>query len=224
MSVAILPALTRSGCSGAQVSQEYQVAARRVMSAGGAAREVGDGRVDYVLEVVPGPPVAVVEAKRAYRRAADGLRQTVRYAQQLDGPVAYASNGVEIIERDLVAGTERFVDSLQTAPELWARYAVQHWLNDDGAHLVQQEVNRNKRTVAGASPSTPRKSVSNLAARVSADWPRSPVPSWTATSSASDRAVTPALTRRFRGRSCGGRALSGIDTPPSIRAPYRRVA
>ena len=69
------------------------MSAGRVISSGGVERDLGDGRVDYVLEIVPGLPVAVVEAKRAYRTARDGLQQAVRDAEQLEVPVTSFTNG-----------------------------------------------------------------------------------------------------------------------------------
>lgn len=145
----ILPALARAGWSPDQIRREYPLMARRVITSGGVERELGDGRVDYVLEIVPGLPVAVVEAKRAYRSAADGLQQGVRYAQQLDVALAFASNGREVIERDLEAGTERIVSSFMTPAEVWRRYAVARGLDDGGADLLRQSFNRNKRTASG---------------------------------------------------------------------------
>ncbi|KGN33901.1 DEAD/DEAH box helicase [Knoellia sinensis KCTC 19936] len=145
----ILPALAKVGWADELIRPEYPVTAMRVVSGSGVERELGAGRVDYVLEVVSGLPVAVVEAKRAYRSAADGVQQAVRYAEQLDVPIAYASNGKEIIERDLLAGTERVVDSFMTPAEAWSRYASAHGLDKDGAELLQQPFNRIKRTASG---------------------------------------------------------------------------
>jgi type I restriction enzyme R subunit len=146
---AVLPALMQAGWAENQIRPEFPVAAQRVISSGGSERDLGQGRVDYVLEIVPGLPVAVVEAKRAYRSASEGLQQAVRYAQQLDVPTAYAANGRDIIERDLLAGTERIVDSFMTPPEAWSRYAAQHGLDEDGGRLLRQGLNRRRRTAAG---------------------------------------------------------------------------
>lgn len=146
---AILPALASSGWSDEQVRPEYRVKAKRAISSGGAARDLPDARVDYVLEIVPGLPVAVVEAKRAYRQAADGLQQAVRYAQQLDVPIAYASNGREIIERDLHTGSERIVDSFKTPVEVWSEYTAWRGLDENGQQLLRQDFNRNRRDAAG---------------------------------------------------------------------------
>lgn len=76
----ILPALAEVGWSQSMIVAEYPVKARRTLSVGGVERDLPSGSVDYVLEIEPGLPVAVVEAKRARRQARDGLQQSVRYA------------------------------------------------------------------------------------------------------------------------------------------------
>lgn len=145
----MLPALAASGWSADQVRPEYQVKADRVLTSGGISKDLGDGRVDYVLEAVTGVPVAVVEAKREYRKPADGMGQALRYAQQLDVPVAYSTNGRGIVEHDLVAGTERDVDSFGTPAELWSAYRTRHGLDADGARLIEQSFNRRRVDIDG---------------------------------------------------------------------------
>lgn len=146
----ILPMLAAAGWESAQVVPEYAVKGTRVVSSGGIQRELPNGRVDYVLEISPGLPVAVIEAKRAYRGAADGLQQAVRYAQQLDVALAYATNGSVIIERDMITGQECRVDSVRTPAELWSRYCDVHGLDLDQAAALQQPFNRNRRDASGA--------------------------------------------------------------------------
>ena len=97
----VLPAMEASGWHREQVVEQVPVVAQGVTTRGGVTRELGSGFVDYVLEAAPGLSTAVVEAKRQYRSAADGLQQALRYAQQLDAPLAYATNGVEIIEQQM---------------------------------------------------------------------------------------------------------------------------
>jgi len=145
----ILPMLRDAGWTDAMVRPEYPVAADRVISSGGVERELGDGRVDYVLEAFPGVPVAVIEAKREYAGAAQGLQQSIRYAQQLDVPLAYASSGNEIIERDMATGRERTVESVATPTELWFAFQAFHGLADDAAELIAQPFDRKRTTVLG---------------------------------------------------------------------------
>jgi type I restriction enzyme, R subunit len=89
--------LAAAGWESTQIVPEYAVKGSRVVSSGGIQRELPAGRVDYVLEISPGLPVAVIEAKRAYRAAADGLQQAVRYAQQLDVALVYRDSASGVI-------------------------------------------------------------------------------------------------------------------------------
>jgi len=77
------------------------------------------------------------------------MAQALRYAQQLDVPVAYSTNGHGIVEHDLVAGTERDVDTYATPAELWSAYRIRHGLDDSGATLVGQAFNRGRLDIEG---------------------------------------------------------------------------
>src|SRR5687767_15499321 len=50
-------------------------------------------RVDYLLRFTRDFPLAVVEAKDAYRHPADGLQQAKQYAEMLGLKFTYATNG-----------------------------------------------------------------------------------------------------------------------------------
>jgi len=88
-------------------------------------------RADYVLEIETGFPVAVVEAKREYKLPGDGLQQGMRYAQMLDLPFAYATNGKGIVEHDYDSGLERDVADFPAPDELWRRYRTWKGVVDD---------------------------------------------------------------------------------------------
>lgn len=145
----VVPALEASGWQPEQVSEQFPVAAQRVVTLGGVTRELGSGFVDYVLEAAPGVMTAVVEAKREYRTAADGLQQALRYAQQLDVPLAYATNGVEILEHNLRSGRERRVTEFAAPVVAWDEYQQLHGLEAEHASLIQQPLNRGRRNAAG---------------------------------------------------------------------------
>lgn len=144
----VLPALAASGWRPDQIRPQYPLVASRVVSLGGASRELGSGRVDYVLEIVPGLPVATVEAKRSLRRATDGLQQSIRYAQQLDVPTALATNGADVVERDVRTGRERDLSAYPTPVEAWARYVDHHGLTQAAEEGLRQPLNRQRRTAA----------------------------------------------------------------------------
>lgn len=145
----VLPRLAEAGWTVDMIRPEYPVAADRVALGDGVVRDLGDGRVDYVLEAVAGVPVAVVEAKREYEQPELGLQQAIRYAQQLDVPIAYATNGHSIVQRDLTTGKEQRVESVATPAELWSAWVDHHGVESEGAHLLAQPFNRKRTSVAG---------------------------------------------------------------------------
>jgi len=145
----IVPKLGDAGWTKDQMSFEYYLQAQRTMSSGGVTRTIGDGYADIVLEAMPGTPTAVVEAKRVYKTATDAIQQAIRYAQQLDVPLAYGCNGTEIIERNLNTGVERHVKEFAAPQMAWSEYCAMHGLDSIGAQLVSEPFNRRRRTVSG---------------------------------------------------------------------------
>lgn len=80
--------------------------------------------VDYMLYLNDGKPIAVVEAKDNNHSVSHGLQQAMTYAQMLDLPFAYSSNGDAFFEHDFLTGKERQIDldKFPTQDELIARY------------------------------------------------------------------------------------------------------
>jgi type I restriction enzyme R subunit len=90
-------------------------------------------RVDYLLRYTRDFPLAVVEAKAAYKVAADGVQQAKQYAEMLGVKFAYGTNGHEIIEFDYATGLEQIVAGYPTPAELWQRYRSASGLEDETA-------------------------------------------------------------------------------------------
>ena len=80
----ILPALRQAGWKSEQILPEYPITDGRIVPAGRKHRRGKQRRADYLLEIRPGVGVAVVEAKRFYKKQGDGLQQAKRYAKLLD--------------------------------------------------------------------------------------------------------------------------------------------
>ncbi|MFD8562428.1 EcoAI/FtnUII family type I restriction enzme subunit R [Streptosporangium canum] len=114
--------LTLAGWGRDQMVDEYPITDGKILAAGGKPRRGAHLRADYALEYRPGVPIAVVEVKRTSIKADDGIEQAKRYAKKLQVPFAYATNGIEIWEIDLDAGTITKIDSYPAPDELWTRY------------------------------------------------------------------------------------------------------
>ena len=119
----VVPRLKAAGWSDDQIQMQFPITDGRITSVGSKHRRDKPLRADYVLEHVPGLPVAVVEAKREYSVPGKGMQQAKKYARLLDLPFAYSTNGRGIVEDDRDTGREtENLDSFPGPAELWARY------------------------------------------------------------------------------------------------------
>ncbi len=90
----ITPAIQNAGWDVmSQLREEVTFTKGRVLVHGKVAKRGDSKRADYILFYKPGIPLAVVEAKDANHSANDGLQQALEYAQTLDIPFVFSSNG-----------------------------------------------------------------------------------------------------------------------------------
>ena len=57
-------------------------------------------RADYILYYKPNIPIAIIEAKDNTHSIGDGMQQALGYADTLDIPFVYSSNGDGFLEHD----------------------------------------------------------------------------------------------------------------------------
>lgn len=81
-------------------------------------------KADYVLYINANNPIAIVEAKDNKHTVSQGLQQAMTYAQMMDIPFAYSSNGDAFMEHDFLTGLERQLpmDQFPSPDELYARF------------------------------------------------------------------------------------------------------
>lgn len=101
-------------------------------------------KADYLLELGPNRPIAVVEAKKNTLSVSYGLQQAKTYAQKLGLSFAYSSNGDAFEEHDFLTGKERTIalDAFPSPAELEQRLAQEanegKGLNDAEKTLMLQ--------------------------------------------------------------------------------------
>ena len=121
-----------------RMTMETQITDGKINLRGNLVSRAQPKRADYVLYINANNPIAIVEAKDNQHAVADGLQQALTYAQMLDVPFAYSSNGDAFREHDFLMGTERDIamEDFPTPDELYARF--QKGANG-GAGLTQAE-------------------------------------------------------------------------------------
>ena len=99
---------------------------------------------DYVLSWEPGIPIAVVEAKDNKHTASHGMQQALGYAEILEVPSAFSSNGDAFAahNKQPTAGeeieTEFPLDAFPPPATLWQRYKCYRGIEDRAESLVVQ--------------------------------------------------------------------------------------
>ena len=99
---------------------------------------------DYLLYLNDGKPIAVIEAKDNNHTVSHGLQQAMTYAQMMDIPFAYSSNGDAFYEHDFLTGKETLIelDKFPSQEELFARYYAEvnggRGVNENERKIVEQ--------------------------------------------------------------------------------------
>ncbi len=126
----IRPAMERAGWDGMdQIFREYPLRAGRVVVRGSKAQRDKSTvlRADYALFYKRNIPLAVVEAKANSYPVGHGTQQAINYAQLLDVPFSFSSNGDGFVFRDAtladgVLERNLTLDEFPSPQALWQRY------------------------------------------------------------------------------------------------------
>ena len=128
----VVPLLQAAGWDTAPhvINEQRTFTDGRIVVTGGKVRRRPQKRADYLLRYRPDFPIAVVEAKAAYKLASDGMQQAKEYAEILGLKFAYATNGNELVEFDFLTGIERMLTAYPTPAELWTRLLASTGLSE----------------------------------------------------------------------------------------------
>ena len=141
----ITPAIEAAGWDiQTQVREEVSLTKGRVIVKGQTVSRGKAKRADYVLYHKPNIPIAVVEAKDNNHTVGDGMQQALGYAEMLDVPSVFSSNGDGFLEHDMTAEGEPVereiaLDAFPSPDELWRRYRKWKGYTDDEAVTVTQD-------------------------------------------------------------------------------------
>jgi type I restriction enzyme R subunit len=133
----VLPKLYSAGWEDNQISEQKSFTDGRIVLVGNRAIRRPQKRADYLLRYRRDFPIAVVEAKAAYKTSGDGLQQAKEYAQILGLKFAYATNGHSIIEHDFLTGLDAEMETFPSASELWVRLTTAQNITEEvGSRLL----------------------------------------------------------------------------------------
>lgn len=122
------------------ITMETQITDGQYNLRGNIASRGPAKRADYLLFINANNPIAVVEAKDNNHSISHGLQQAMAYAQMLDLPFAYSSNGDGFAEHDFLTGKERILqlNEFPSQAELIARYKQEANINTEQETLIEQ--------------------------------------------------------------------------------------
>lgn len=135
----ITPAITKKW-SQEFMTMETKITDGRIKLGGNVAVRGDAKKVDYLLYLNDGNPIAVVEAKDNKHSVSYGMQQAKEYAMMLDLKFAYSSNGDAFEEYDFITGKERQIalEDFPTPEELIGRYKEELGITNDEEKLINQ--------------------------------------------------------------------------------------
>ncbi|MCM2346105.1 MAG: DEAD/DEAH box helicase family protein [Acidovorax soli] len=148
----IRPAMEQAGWNGLdQIFREYPLRAGRVVVRGNKAYRDKSTvlRADYALFYKANIPLAVVEAKDNQHAVGAGMGQALNYAQLLDVPFSFASNGDGFVFRDATLATgvleqNLTLEEFPSPQELWRRYCAWKGWSDEESRIAGFDYAPNK--------------------------------------------------------------------------------
>jgi type I restriction enzyme R subunit len=136
----ITPAIENKWDKHAQISMEVCFTDGRVIVRGNTTARGKRKKADYILYYKRNLPLAIVEAKDNNHSLGAGMQQGIEYAEILDIPFVYSSNGDAFLEHDMKHGTEREIalSDFPTPDELWARYISDKQITSKQVELITE--------------------------------------------------------------------------------------
>jgi type I restriction enzyme R subunit len=141
----ITPALRQAGWDEMlQIREEVGFTKGRLIVRGKMVSRGKAKRADYILSVKPNIPVAVIEAKDNRHSVGDGLQQALSYAETLNIPFVFSSNGDGFVFHDRTGASDTAEVNLGLeefpAPEkLWQRYRAWKGLDAEAEKVVLED-------------------------------------------------------------------------------------
>ena len=141
----ITPAIESAGWDIAtQIREEFPLTKGRVIVRGILHTRAKHKRADYVLFYKPNIPIAIIEAKDKTHTIGDGMQQALAYADMLQVPFVFSSNGDGFLFHNKIASDgvierELKIHEFPSPETLWQWWIQHRGLNGQQNALVTQD-------------------------------------------------------------------------------------
>ncbi len=141
----ITPAIVKSGWDiFNQIKEEVNFTRGRVIVKGRLFSRGESKRTDFLLSYKPNIPIAIIEAKDNNHSIGDGMQQALVYAEMMDVPFVYSTNGDAFIEHDRSAKSGQLerelpLDAFPSPEDLWKRYCSWKGIDETNKPIVTQD-------------------------------------------------------------------------------------
>ncbi len=141
----ILPAIRNAGWDlQKQIREQYSFTAGRITVRGKTVFRGEKKRADFVLYHRGHLPLAIIEAKDNKHPVGGGMQQALEYAEALDIPFVYSSNGDAFLEHDRLTKTELIEheikpDEFPSPDALYGRYVKAKGLAIEQEKVISQD-------------------------------------------------------------------------------------
>lgn len=139
----ITPAVVAAGWDlQTQIREEVSFTKGRIVVRGKLHSRGKAKRADYILYARPNLPIALIEAKDPSHSVGDGMQQALNYAETLDIPFVFSSNGKAFLLHDRTGTSSKIETQLEltdfpSPADLWARYCTWKGLSGDAISTVE---------------------------------------------------------------------------------------
>lgn len=141
----ITPALIEAGWDlHKQIREEVSFTAGRIVVKGKKHVRKKSKRADYILFHKPNLPLAIVEAKDGEHSIGSGMQQALEYADALDIPFVFSSNGKGFLFHDRSGISDKMEQELKLeqfpSPDiLWSMYKQWKGIDDKAERVITQD-------------------------------------------------------------------------------------
>jgi type I restriction enzyme R subunit len=141
----ILPAVINSGWDlHKQIREQFTFTSGRIIVRGKTIARGEKKRVDFILYQKNNFPLAIIEAKDNKHSLGAGMQQSLEYAEALDIPFVYSSNGDGFLEHDRLTKTgkkekELSLEQFPSPEELYSRYCKEKQISSEEEQIISQD-------------------------------------------------------------------------------------